>query len=101
MSLKAGVRTLGVRPEIVLALMIAKDVYAGHGQAAAFVITSIIEGVHARASIHYMGGAVDLRRPVIKTTEIVDDLAAKLGDDYDVVLENDHVHIEWQPKAPY
>lgn len=99
--IKTGVRVFGMRPEIVLALMIAKDVYTMHGQAAAFVVTSVMEGAHSRASIHYTGGAADLRRPVIKTAEIVADLKLKLGDDFDVVLESDHIHVEFQPKAPY
>lgn len=99
--IKPGVRVFGVRAEVVLALMVAKDVFAQHGQAAAFVITSIMEGVHSRASIHYIGGAADLRRPNIKAAEIVADLQQKLGDDYDVILESDHLHLEFQPKASY
>lgn len=99
--IKHGVRVFGVRPEIVLALMVAKDVFTSHGQGAAFVVTSIMEGVHSRASIHYTGGAADLRRPIIRAAEIVADMKQKLGDDYDVILESDHLHIEFQPKAPY
>ena len=98
MQLKPGVRTFGARPELVLALVIANEVYAMHGQS--MVVTSITEGVHSRASIHYTGGAADLRLTP-KAPEICGVLRERLGDDFDVVLEPDHIHIEWQPKQPY
>ena len=48
-----------------------------------------------------MGCGVDLRRPPVKAAEIVADAKARLGDDFDVILEGDHIHAEFQPKAPY
>lgn len=101
MSIKPGVRVLGVRPEIVLALAILQDVFAKAG--VPFVITSIMEGTHSRASLHYTGCAADLRRPpdTARATELVGLAKAALGDDFDVLLESDHFHLEWQPKAPY
>lgn len=101
MSIKPGVRVLGVRPEIVLALAIVKDAYVTRDQGAQFVVTSIMEGTHKRASLHYMGCAADLRLPTQFAAEIVADAKARLGDDYDVILEGNHVHLEFQPKSPY
>jgi hypothetical protein len=95
--LKAGVRVLGIRPEVVLALMIARDVYESFGAHDSFVITSAVEGQHKRASKHYSGAAVDLRRPNAADI-IVADLQRRLGNDYDVILEADHVHLEYDPK---
>ena len=99
--IKPGVRVLGIRPEMVLALGIIRDAYATHNQLPAFVITSVVEGTHKRASLHYMGCGVDLRRPPVKAEEIVADAKARLGDDFDVILEGNHIHAEFQPKAPY
>lgn len=99
--IKSGVRTLGIRPEIVLALAEVRESYASHGQLKDFVITSVVEGAHKRASLHYTGAAADLRRPVLRADEIVADAKGRLGDDFDIVLEGDHLHLEWQPKIPY
>jgi len=101
MEIKAGVRVLGVRPEIVLALMVMREIYTTHGQFAAFVVTSVVEGVHKRASLHYTGCAVDLRLPTADAAQIVASGKAALGDDFDVVIEADHLHLEFQPKTPY
>jgi len=99
MSLKPGVRVLGIRPEVVLALRIVEAVYQAHG--APFVITSIMEGTHKRASLHYLGCAADLRLPPKDAASIVAEAKAALGEDYDVILEGDHVHVEFQAKTPY
>lgn len=102
MRLKTGVRILGLRPELVLGLVIADSVYIKHKQDC--VVTSVVEGTHSRASIHYAGGAFDLRTRNI-SEEILDilvsDLDAALGDDFDVVKESDHLHCEYQPKQSY
>jgi hypothetical protein len=99
MSLKAGVRVLGIRPEMVLALRIVEAVYQAHG--APFVITSVMEGTHKRASLHYLGCAADLRLPPHDAASIVAEAKAALGEDFDVILEGDHVHVEFQAKTPY
>jgi hypothetical protein len=88
-----------MRPELGLALSIAQAVYAIHGSE--FVITSVVEGEHKRASLHYTGCAADLRRPAIGAETLVARLTAALGDDFDVIFESDHIHVEFQPKAPY
>ena len=41
--------------------------------------------------------AVDIRRHK-KGQHVTSDLVGKLGDDYDVVLESTHIHIEYDPK---
>lgn len=98
-SIKPGVRVFGARPELVLALQIAHNVYEAFGFG--LVVTSIMEGTHTRASLHYTGCAADLRLPPDRAAELVAALQYALGDDFDVVLEGDHVHLEFQPKAPY
>lgn len=105
MKLKTGVRILGVRPEVVLAMIITQDLYEDYGYE--FVVTSCTDGRHRRASLHYTGCAFDCRTwelPTYGTEErrdVVADLQARLGSDFDVVDEADHLHIEFQPKEPY
>lgn len=101
MTLKVGVRILGIRPELVLGLSIAQEVYRQHN--VEFVITSVMEGTHKRASIHYAGGGADLRRPPLDNIadDIINDIKLALGEDFDVILEGDHIHMEFQPKSSY
>ena len=61
------------------------------------VITSTYEGTHSDGSLHYSDEAVDIRVGV-KSMDVMYELKEELGPDYDVVLEHDHVHIEYDPK---
>jgi hypothetical protein len=104
LAIKSGTgaaRVLGLRPEIVIAVMVANDVF----QEAGFdcVITAGIDGSHSRGSIHYKGLAVDLRArqvPPVDQSKILAKLQERLGGDYDVILEADHYHVEFDPKTP-
>jgi hypothetical protein len=97
--LKAGVRITGMRPEILLAAFAAERVYeeAGHD----FTITACVDGKHMAGSLHYAGAAIDVRTRDLATAD-VQKLIARikecLGADFDVLLEVDHIHIEFQPK---
>lgn len=65
------------------------------------VITSGCEGSHMKGSLHYIGEALDFRTRDLTFAEQVlwrDRCVQELGPDYDVVLEKDHLHIEYQPK---
>ncbi len=98
-KLKPGVRLTGIRPEILFALMTAERAYnrAGHE----LVVTSCVDGKHGRASLHYSGAAVDLRTrdvPADLVQAIVAEIREALGADFDVVLEDTHLHIEYQPQ---
>lgn len=98
---QGGARILGLRPEIVIGLTIANDVYREFGFDC--IVTAGIDGSHSRGSIHYKGLAVDLRARHIPATEqpkITAKLQERLGDDFDVVFEGDHWHLEFDPKTP-
>ena len=101
-SLKPGVRIVFLQGPALFAIERANEVYAAHGEPE-LVITSGTEGTHSHGSLHYVGLAVDLRLPNDRTkcVAIRNELAERLGQDYDVVLEADHCHIEVQPKLPY
>lgn len=65
------------------------------------VITSAIDGKHSRGSLHYVGLALDFRTnnmPSGELPRIRDKIAARLGENFDVVLEKDHLHVELDPK---
>ena len=102
MKLKLGVRILGIRPEIAFVMPAIQKVYDDHGTE--LVITSVIDGKHSRGSLHYAGAALDLRtRDCTRETakRITAALKRALGGDFDVVLESNHVHLEYQAKLPY
>jgi len=101
MRLKAGVRTTGIQSALVLAVLAADYVYRQHG--AELVITSIVDGIHSVGSLHYVGAAFDARTRHLANglaQVITGELRERLADDFDVVLEPDHIHVEWQPKQP-
>lgn len=105
--LKPGVRLLGIRPEIALAINVVASVYQARGHDV--VVTSVIDGVHSRGSEHYAGAAFDCRLndlPEIDRGAIATDARIALGTDFDVLHEGagtpgEHLHVEYDPKVPY
>ena len=92
-----SVKLAGLRPEVVVAMVIADQVYAKHDKA--FVITSVTDGKHSDTSLHYTGNAFDCRiYDDIDNEALRDEIKGKLNVDFDVVLEGNHIHIEFQPK---
>ena len=97
--IKRGVRLHGIMPEVVLAIVVAGQVYDQLEKE--LVVTSVLDGKHMRASIHYIGGAVDLGLPGEHGIAARNRIARRLGGDFDVILESNHIHVEWQPKREY
>ena len=65
------------------------------------VVTSMLDGVHSKNSLHYGGNAFDLRVWIYNQDQINDmvvNLKSNLGKDYDTVFEGDHIHVEYDPK---
>ncbi len=99
--LKPGVRITGLRPELVLALVAIERAFQEAGYEC--VVTSGIDSKHSTGSMHYSGSAVDLRTrhvPAQDLPNLVTRIRECLGEDFDVVLETDHLHAEFQPKRP-
>ena len=98
---KSGVKINGLKPEMVMGLVVTEGYFNGNG-IPDIVVTSAVDGAHGFGSLHYVGYAVDVR-----IWEIVNDflpqftegLSEALGEEFDVVLESDHLHIEFQPKV--
>ena len=66
------------------------------------IITSGNDKGHMKNSLHYKWKAIDLRIVDIpekhKWTQYAAEIRRRLSKDYDVILEKDHVHIEYDPK---
>lgn len=101
LAFKHGVKLFGMRPELGAALTVVEGVFRDAGYPA--TVTSVTDGSHSNASLHYTGCALDLRTrdipqgelEILKTT-----MRDRLTIEFDVVLEKDHFHIEYQPKTP-
>ena len=99
--LKRGVHLCGITPQMAAALVVIQSAFDYH-QAGEVVITSVSDGRHSRGSLHYQGNAFDIRTFTmdgIKQSEVVNTMSDWLGSEFDVVLESDHIHVEWQPKG--
>ena len=96
MLIKAGVDISRLKRPIRRALnKIAAVVWAIEREE--LVITSTYEGNHSPSSLHYCDEAVDIRLWG-KARKCRDEIKRQLGHDYDVIVESDHIHIEYDPK---
>lgn len=65
------------------------------------VITSTTEGKHRKNSLHYKGLAFDVRisdKTKEETNRFLNLLKFHFDRTLDIVLEKDHIHIEYDPK---
>ena len=96
--MKRGVFLSGTHPCLFEMIDAAKRAYYPLGYDV--TITSGCEGTHSRKSLHYKGLALDFRTRMLdedERIEVEDSLRDILGDDYDVVFERDHFHVEFDP----
>ena len=100
MKIKKGAMINGIHPEIVLGFTVANAVYEEYGLDC--VLTSGTDGKHGTASLHYVGYAFDIRTRDFDSEEdtinAAKDIQERLGKQFDVVVESNHMHIEFQPK---
>lgn len=101
MLLKDGVNLSGISYPMLLALAEAEFLWLTRGSRPEGVtITSANDGVHMENSLHFSGNAVDLRSRYFSEAgkrDIASNLQVILGEDYDVVVETDHIHVEYDP----
>lgn len=98
MRLKQGVDIRGIKPELILAMVLVEPVISKHAK---FVVTSVCDGTHMKTSLHYQGLAMDVRTreiPEVMLRPCLEEIKSVLGSQFDVVLEGDHYHIEFDPK---
>jgi len=97
--IKSGVDLSNLQPQMAIAYTIACFVYQKHNVPC--VITSAFDDVHKVNTLHQRDGicrALDLRTNNLQPLDIplvYSDLKNCLGDQFDVVLDKDHVHIEF------
>ena len=102
LRLKAGVKLDKLHYKMLPVLVEAEKIYAEEGHD--LWITSGMDGVHSANSLHYRDDicrAIDLRTRFFTTAErklVCLKLKKVLGREYDVVDEEDHFHIEYDPK---
>lgn len=96
MRIKQGVKVGNIKPVMVFAALICQSVFDEANQA--FTITSVSDGRHKSTSLHAFGLAFDIRtrdlRGVLPFT-IASRLQEALGSEFDVVVEPDHIHVEY------
>jgi hypothetical protein len=96
--LKDGVRLHGLTTQALLGIVILRDVFENDEEP--FTITSVSDGKHGRKSLHQHGRAFDIRIHDLEDPQDTAILCAfALGDEWDVILESDHIHVEWDPKG--
>lgn len=92
-------RVMGISTELLLGLIILDGVYAANGDI--LTIYHIIDGEHMPKSLHYIGNAADVSLPEINPKLMPLKAQRALGVDYDYVIEDEHAHLEFQPKRGY
>ena len=94
-TLKKGVSMVGLQLVMRPVIKEAGKIWGGQGKKT-LRITSTLEGSHGISSFHPFGLAVDLELPP-RPEMACHELRVALGSNYDVVLEGDHVHVEYDP----
>lgn len=95
MLIKAGVDISRLERKTRRSLCKVERVWSRYG--CELVITSTYEGNHKACSLHYANQAYDIRKCGVKTPQAVSEVRELLGEDFDIVIETDHVHIEYDP----
>lgn len=93
-----------LKPQILLAIYVSEQVYLAYNVPEMW-LTSVDDSTHGSNSLHYSGNAIDIRTRNIpggytgeKAKLIHAAIKARLGKEFDVVLESNHIHIEYDPK---
>lgn len=89
-----------INPKLGSSFDTIKSVFSAYNDE--MLITSANDSTeHHRWSLHYKGEAIDIRTKSLQKARqlaIVKQLKVKLGKTFDVVLEDDHIHIEYDPR---
>ena len=97
MRIKEGVKLDGISTDITKIFHIVEFFLNSHGQE--MWITSALDGEHMQGSKHYSGEAIDVRIwDLINKQDCCTKMREALGNNYDVVLESSHIHLEYDPE---
>lgn len=99
---KPGVIIQGLKPIMFPLIVYASNIHFKLFNSKKMVITSVLDGKHMKFSKHYRGLAIDVRindKPIDEVHRFYYTLTYDSNlKDYDIVLEKDHIHIEYDPK---
>lgn len=90
------VDTSKLRKEIRQALFACEMLWTRFGME--FELYHTFDGKHMEGSLHFKNRAFDGSLPTQSEAECIEALRVFLGPEYDVVVEVDHLHAEWDPK---
>lgn len=98
MRIKDGVIMAGLQLPMWRVIVEASAVWDKYGHE--LVITSGLDGTHTPRSMHPFGYALDLRTNYFDSDEtrrlVASDLQKKLGENYRVQFEGDHIHVHYR-----
>lgn len=101
--IKSSVQLRYLKPQMIIALIVATEIYRNYQLNLVITSGDDSDKVHMANSKHNTGLALDFRTRDMNQTvknSIVANLRACLNSEYDIVLEKDHIHIEYDPKSP-
>jgi len=88
----------GLDSRMYSAIHKASRIWIRHGRM--LVVTSGLDGRHKDGSLHYVGLAVDFRAKYFipaTRSNVTRELRRSLGDDFQVIGEKHHIHVEYDP----
>jgi hypothetical protein len=91
---------LDLEREMVIVLPAIERAHQKVGVIRGAYITSARDSVHGKGSLHPKGLAIDLRTRDLEMSRIIElasEIKATLGKNFDVVIEQDHLHVEYDP----
>ncbi len=98
LQFKKGVSLIGMQPEALIGIDKCLDVF--HENSLPMTLTSCRDGVHKKHSHHGKGLAWDIR--IWDIRDCIDlyceTMSERLGPDYQVFNESDHIHAEYDPE---
>ena len=104
--IKEGVDFNGVQPETIMGMLVVDRIMEEEGHIRC--VTSILDGKHMAGSQHYAGLAFDQRTwadksgnqlPMKEKLRLAELFKLYLGDSWDVVVEDTHIHCELDSKV--
>jgi len=97
MLIKAGVDISRLKRNIRSSLNVVALIFSEEREL--FIITSTYEGNHSEGSLHYANQAYDVRLPADSRLRIFAKIQEQLIPGFDVVMESNHIHVEYDPKG--
>lgn len=100
MMVKKGISICGLRPELLFGMMIANEVFENMDEL--LVITEVVARRSQTWSYHPAGFAFDCRLPEEENVDVLGAvLRESLGEEWDVVVENNHIHVEYEVRRAH